>query len=62
MWRCLARMTYGQLTDIKITNKQILLCDAGTPDSHNYYSEMTLGEGKVAERIGSLEALLDRLW
>lgn len=44
MWICLARFTHSQLTDVQITNKQIILCDAGTPDSCNYYSEMTFGK------------------
>lgn len=44
MWKCLARFTHSQLTDIQIANKQILLCDAGTPDSCNYYAEMTFGK------------------
>lgn len=35
MWICLARFTHSQLTDIKITNKQILLCNTRTPDSRN---------------------------
>lgn len=43
-WGCVARLTHGQLTDIKNTNKWILLRDAGTPESGHYDSEMTFGE------------------